>query len=148
MPTVHTIRLAGPWGCQPFARYELDEAGRHRETTENLPPAGRLTMPADWSSVCGAGFRGRVLLRRRFHWPTRLMPRERVWLVLDEVCGSAQVWLNDQSLGDVEARAAPWEADITELLEPTNVLIAEVSHSGPTGEMGGLTGEVRLEVRS
>jgi hypothetical protein len=153
MATVHTIRLRGPWGCQPLTRHEPNEAGESRESTANLPPAGRLRLPADWSGVCGADFRGCVRLRRRFHWPARLMPRERVWLVLEEVTDAAVVRLNEEVLGEFTAADAPRAFDVTDVLEPTNVLLVDVTYSpdGPGGTLhavGGLTGEVRLEVRT
>lgn len=158
MPAIHPIRLRGPWGCQPLARFVYDENGRSVETEDNLPPPGRLTMPADWSGVCGPGFCGRVRLRRRFHWPARLTPRERVWLVFGAVAGSAVVRLNDEILGDFTGSDVPREFDVTEHLEATNVLFVDVTYpdcdshggenTGGSGTAGGLTGEVRLEVRS
>jgi hypothetical protein len=157
MRTLHTIRLRGPWGCQPLARFEWDEAGLRSETTADLPPSGRVKMPADWSSICGADFRGRVRFRRRFHWPTPLTPRERVWLVFESVAGSAQVRLNDEVLGEFSADQTPAEFDVTARLDATNVLIVDVScplerpavasSSSAAPLTGGLTAEVRLEVR-
>jgi hypothetical protein len=113
-------------------------------------------MPADWAGVCGADFCGRVRLRRRFHWPARLMPRERVWLVFDAVNGSAVVRLNDEDLGRFSVADAPRAFDVTEKLEPTNVLLVDITYpdidkaceADARGPVGGLSGEVRLEVRT
>jgi hypothetical protein len=115
-------------------------------------------MSADWSGVCGSDFRGRVRLRRRFHWPARLMPRERVWLVFEVVTGAAVVRLNEEVLGEFATADTPRDFDVTEVLEPTNVLLVDVTYpaigpsgeqdAAPSGAVGGLTGEVRLEVRT
>ena len=157
MRTLHTIRLRGPWGCQPLARFEWDEAGLRSETTTDLPPSGRLKMPADWSSVCGTDFQGRVRFRRRFHWPTPLTPRERMWLVFESVAVSALVRLNDCDLGEFSADQTPAEFDVTARLAATNVLVVDVScplerpaeaSSGSAAPLaGGLPAEIRLEVR-
>lgn len=155
MRTLHQIRLRGPWGCQPVARFTRDATGHAAETTAELPPGGRVVMPSDWTPICGAGFHGRVRFRRRFHWPSRLTPRERVWLVFDAVCGSAVAQLNDGKVGDFSAADAPVEFDVTGRLAPTNILLVDVTWpdhgldgDSPSHAGGGLTGEVRLEVRS
>jgi hypothetical protein len=84
------------------------------------------------------------------------LPRERVWLVFDKVSGTASVRLNERLLGEIVVADRAMEFDITDELAPTNVLLVDVSspesdpagnpHSAPSA--GGLTGEVRLEVRT
>jgi hypothetical protein len=155
MPTLHQIRLCGPWGCQPLARFSRDKAGNITESAADLPAAGRVTMPSTWAPVCGADFCGRVRFRRRFHWPARLTSRERVWLIFDGIRGNAEVWLDDHNLGRFPGAPPPRQFDITDILEPTNVLLVEVAtphedllEDPPAVGACGVTGEVRLEVRS
>jgi hypothetical protein len=126
----HRIRLRGPWECEPLSR---DTQG---------PPV-RVTMPCRWGEVGLACLGGRVRCRRRFGFPGRIDPHERVWLTTAGVSDRAEVALNGTLLGRVEG-AAPAEFDVTDLLHSRNELIAEVE--GPA-EGGGLWGEVALEVR-
>jgi len=105
-------------------------------------------MPGDWSPICGVGFAGRVRFRRRFHWPSPLTPRERLRLVFDEIVGSAHLHLNETDLGAIAAGGTPASFEITHVLQPTNVLIVEITHipSPDSAVAGGIPGEVRLEV--
>ena len=63
MPHVHTIRLRGPWPYEPISRSIRRDDGRVSETSDDLPPGGRLQMPADWGRTLGPDFRGRVRYR-------------------------------------------------------------------------------------
>jgi beta-galactosidase/beta-glucuronidase len=138
MSTLHVIRLRGPW------EYTVEAISSASNETAELPPAGRLTMPTDWSESLGDAFRGRVAYRRRFGKPTNLASDERVWLVCDGAAARAALELNRQSLGDVSGPKMPTEFDVTDLLGDRNELVAVVES---LKEVGGLTGEVRLEIR-
>jgi beta-galactosidase/beta-glucuronidase len=143
MSTPHVIRLRGPWEYTVEARSSASS-----ETTE-LPPTGRVTMPTDWAASLGDAFRGRVAYRRRFGKPTNLASNERVWLVCDGATARAAIELNGQSLGEVSGPSMSAEFDVTELLAERNEaerneLVAVVES---VNEVGGLTGEVRLEIR-
>ncbi len=100
-------------------------------------------MPCRWSEAGLARLGGRARCRRRFGFPGRIDPHERVWLTVAGVSDRAAIALNGTPLGRAEG-AAPVEFDVTALLLPRNELIAEVE--GPA-ESGGLWGEVALEVR-
>jgi hypothetical protein len=126
----HRIRLRGPWECEPFSG-------------EPAAPPVRVTMPCRWSEAGLACLGGRVRCRRRFGFPGRIDPHERVWLTVAGVSDRAAIALNGTELGGAEG-AAPAEFDVTALLLARNELIAEVE--GPA-ESGGLWGEVALEVR-
>lgn len=129
----HRIRLRGPWDYEPLA---LSPEG------QPLPPAGRMNMPCHWADGGLPGFAGRVRFRRRFGYPGRIDPHERVWLTFGGATARAEVALNGAPLGRHEG--GPFECEVTELLRPRNELVVEVE--GPA-ETAGLWGEVALEVR-
>ncbi len=122
----HRIRLRGPWECEP----------------PGGPPVV-VTMPCHWAAAGLADLGGRFRCRRRFGYPGRIDPHERVWLTVAGVADCAAVSLNGTPLGRVEG-AGPVEFDVTALLRPRNELILDVE--GPAAE-GGLRGEIALEVR-
>ncbi|MCC7473983.1 MAG: hypothetical protein IT425_01195 [Pirellulales bacterium] len=149
---MHSIRLRGPWGVEPVARFVPRADGSFVETTADLPPASRQVVPADWSEPLGGKFLGRVNYRRTFQSPTGLDGGQRVFLVVELQASRGQVSLGNSPLGET-----PLRRDITQLLEPRNVLIITLEHpaldaSGtPTDDSyshptGGLTGEVRIEI--
>jgi hypothetical protein len=186
MPYPHVIRLRGPWEYEPLARVAPitstqdrqltvqssrfsplapggTGAGNEGTTNAELPPPGRIHLPADWTGTLGKGFRGRVRYRRRFNRPTGLEPRNRVWLVIDGVDACGQHSLNGQPLGSIDGYALPAESDVTELLTASNVLEIDVElNESCVGESrlpailrpgrellaGGPIGEVRLEIRA
>jgi hypothetical protein len=84
---------------------------------------------------------GRVRCRRRFGYPGRIDPHERVWLTFAGVADRADITLNGAALGSING---PGEFDVTAHLAPRNELIVEVE--GPAGR-AGLWGEAALEVR-
>jgi beta-galactosidase/beta-glucuronidase len=155
MSAIHSIRLRGPWRYEPLARSVLQSDGTPTETTNGLPPAGKVAMPGDWGATLGRAFRGRVRYRRAFGRPT-IEAGERVYLVIEAVDAEARVLLNGQPLG--ETRGGPARFDVTALLRPRNELMVEVSlpvhppdeerqiRGARAGLPGGLIGEVRLEI--
>jgi hypothetical protein len=149
---MHTIRLRGPWELEPVQRFVLQPSGCYKPVEGNLPAAGRMKMPADWSGLLGAEFLGRVRYRRTFQKPTGLESGGRVWLVVERPRSRAVVELNRKRLGDAEGRF-----DVTGLLEDYNRLEIMVEHpmvdargasadDVATVQIGGLVGEVRLEI--
>jgi hypothetical protein len=141
----HRIRLRGPWECEPLARFLSGAGGDLQLSTESLPPRFQITMPRRWHEGGLANFAGRVRFRRRFSWPARIDPHERVWLTFAGVTTSAKVWLNDHLLGQHQGPPDPFEFDVTQLLQLRNHLTVEVES---TTTAGGLWGEVALEVRA
>ena len=71
----HRIRLRGPWRCEP--------ARRPDGSTENLPPAATLNVPHRWRTGELQAFRGVIRCVRKFGYPGRIDPFERVWLVVE-----------------------------------------------------------------
>ena len=127
MTPPHIIRLRDPWDCEPIGR-QSRELG--------APPAVRCT--------------------RRFNAPTNLDPDERVWLLCDAVETRAHFELNGHRLGTLEGHHPRPRLDLTDVLQPHNVLAIEIELSpldeqrghtawGPMGLPGGI-GEVRLEI--
>jgi beta-galactosidase/beta-glucuronidase len=150
MPNPHVIRLRGPWDIQPLARFIAGPDGRMAESAADLPPAGRLTMPADWSALFGRDYCGRARHVRRFNRPTGLTEQSRVWLVLDGAQDHAAVTLNGHRLGSVDGPAENVPFDVTALLLDHNQLVVDVEFASHLPEApdqcGGLVGEVRLEI--
>jgi hypothetical protein len=140
----HRIRLRGPWDCEPLTRLAFDAHGSAHETDGPLPAKRRMTLPCRWGEGGFGDFSGRVRFLRRFGWLANVAPHERVWLTFGGIDGSAEVCLNGRALGTLEARTAPFEFEVTSLLQPRNELTVTVEASGGHG---GLWGEVSLEVR-
>lgn len=122
----HRIRLRGPWECIP-------EGG----------PERIVKMPGSFGQQGMAGVSGPVPLRRRFGYPGRIDPWERVWLTFDDIAGVADIRLNDQLLATGQRGRAAFE--VTGILGPRNVLETRLTVED---ERGGLVGEVALEVRA
>jgi len=159
MPTPHIIRLRAPWQLQALVRYVPLGAGEFREQSADLPPAAKADVPGDWTELLGADFLGRVRYTRAFNCPTNLDSGERVWLVCDGVDGAADFSLNDTSICTIAGADRSASCNVTTLLRPHNLLCADVNllpvgHAqhvpraiGRAGRGGGITGEVRLEIR-
>jgi hypothetical protein len=154
---MHIIRLRGPWQVEAVVRFVPQVDGTYLAVEENLPPAGRATMPADWSRTLGADFLGRVRYRRTFHRPTGLESGQRVFLVVEPARSCACVTLKCDLVGFVYPGEAAGRFEITDRLEEDNQLEVIVDHPA-LDEMrstvgdpalhpaGGLVGEVRLEI--
>lgn len=159
MTKPHVIRLRGPWELKPLERFVRLDDGQFRREDQDLPAGGRAAVPSDWSDLVGADFRGTVRYTRHFNCPTNLDASERVWLVCEGLDHQGTVSLNDRPLFDLVGSDKPVAADITDLLQPRNALIVcvtllpeghEATPPRPAarqGQPGGLTGEVRLEIR-
>ncbi|MCA9205923.1 MAG: hypothetical protein KDA59_22875 [Planctomycetales bacterium] len=161
---LHTIRLRGPWQYEPLARTVWTADGESAELTDGssehaaLPPAGRVTMPCDWSESLGTDFRGRVRFIRYFNRPTGLDSATRVYLAIDEVDAMAEVQLNGHKLGQIRGADGTWRSEVTPILETRNALeivvdlpsLSQTSAPLPRPRdahlAGGVTGEVRLEI--
>src|SRR5688572_30740827 len=107
----HRIRLRGPWQCQPMSSADSDRT---------LPQDREVTMPGRLRDQGLVGFVGTALLRRRFGYPGRIDSWERVWLVFDDIEGSADISLNGNMLARTQkGRSAH---DVTTLLGERNHL--------------------------
>ena len=160
MPETHVIRLRGPWDYRPIARVWIGRDGERMESTLQLPPPGRVQLPADWGLTLGADFRGRVRYTRNFGLPTNLEPHEEVWLVVDGADYFGTISLNGMPLGEVIGFTRAVEFAVSPLLKPRNRLEFEVElphyelgadkteRPGRKNMPGGQIGEVRLEIRS
>ena len=134
MTHVHRIRLRGPW--------EVSALESTRGTS--LPQSTKMPCPCSWHEGGWPGFMGRAKHVRRFGQPGQLDIHEHVWLVVDPCNGELIIELNGTRLSHVPKEAA-FEWDITACIAPRNHLMIEVSGNDSTS---GLTGEVRLEIRS
>lgn len=131
--------------------------GTYRPEREDLPPAVKMTMPADWSAALGADFLGRVRYSRTFQKPSGLGGGERVFLVVEGGRSHALVELNGKRLVEALACGKILRCDVKDSLEGSNRLEIVVEHpaldaGGTANEdsesfaVGGLVGEVRLEI--
>ncbi|MEC9003025.1 MAG: hypothetical protein VX644_06605 [Planctomycetota bacterium] len=157
---MHTIRLHGPWNYLPLCRTTWTAEGTSIETEGVVPPGGRLNMPADWQSILGNDFFGRVRFERHFHCPTGLTEQDQVFIAIEQVDALGSVQLNGQHLGDIPATAGPTRFDITILLQQRNRLevvvdlpllhadSAPLERPGREQLAGGLIGEVALQIES
>ncbi|MGH7129010.1 MAG: NRDE family protein, partial [Planctomycetaceae bacterium] len=82
--SIHRIHLRGPW--------DYEWLSTSADSRIAVAPAGRMKMPASWRDRFGEAA-GTVRFRRRFHRPTNLEPRERVFLVFDGIGGRGSVSL-------------------------------------------------------
>ncbi len=152
----HFIRLRGPWNYRPVGRWLPAASGDWQLVADNLPDAGILSVPGDWSAAL-AEFQGTVLFTRSFRCPESVASAARVWLGVEDVSWQARVELNDQVLGQIVSSQAvegsndqrcPARFDITELLKPRNLLAITLTSPAPTQTQGhsGHLGLVRLEI--
>lgn len=155
---MHVIRLRGPWEYEPLARAMQIDTAEWQLQAIDLPPAGRVSVPANWGETLGLNFMGRVRYVRRFGKPTGLSPSEAIWLAVDGVDAFASVSLNNQAIGEVPGPESHARFNVTEYLKPRNILVLEIEKprlNGPRcyadvsdsrhGLPGGPIGEVRLE---
>lgn len=102
-------------------------------------------MPARAADLVSAGGSGSIRLRRRFGSPTCLDPHERVFLVIEDCSGLADVTLNGEVLGEIPPGPA-WEFDITDQLKERNELVLHIDL--PARQSDDLIfRQVRLEIR-
>lgn len=141
--SVHRIRLIGPWdyGWSPTEILT---------TVTSLPTAGSVKMPCDWQTLFGS-LGGRATFSRKFHCPTNLEPHEQVVIVLSEVGGEGQIFLNDDLLFQFPAGSESPEVNVTQHLQRFNVLEVVLQFTPSTdipATAGGLFGPVMIEIRS
>ena len=130
-PSLHRIRLAGPWQCQ-FIPGEPDADSRSATIAFTL---GRFdTGPSSDELPCP----GQLAMHRSFRCPTGLSSRHRVWLVVDVEPTVAQIVLNNRALTD--CRCDPIAStdtlsgqrfEITSLLQPQNRLTIRLDVRSP-----------------
>lgn len=128
----HRIRLRGPWDFRPLTR-KLP-----------CPAPGRLTFPFSRHDDALRGCTGNVLLHRRFGYPGKIDPDERVWLTLAALPVGSEIRLNELLLGRMPGEMA--EYLVGPHLLPRNSL--EIVLDLDTGVSSGDSwGQVALEIR-
>lgn len=138
------------WSGQPHLlnapAYLLGNFALHSETGVILPPV-EATFSGSWTDVGYPYFSGTAVYTHGFTLP-RNLPAKRLILSVDSVNDAVEIVVNGKS-ADVRLWQ-PWEADITELVEPgRNVLTLKVTNSMINFLEGeprpsGLMGRVRL----
>jgi hypothetical protein len=138
----HRIRLRGPWVCEAVAHTTGAEGGPAAGT---LPASSRMNVPNRWRDGELRSFVGVVRCTRKFGFPGRIDPQERVWLTLSGLTGQTEVWFNGEKLGECGPTEMPAEFEITPRLQPRNELQLIFSAAADTHD---LWEEVALEIRS
>ncbi len=132
MSEVHRIRLRGPWQVEPFICAE-----------EVQPPVPKLmSIPCTWRDGGWPGFAGSARHTRPFGQPRLSTSDERVWLVVEKICGRGSILLNERPLGSIFDNVT-FRADVTDYLKIRNRLVIDVAADN---DSGGITGEVVLEI--
>lgn len=140
----YRIFLKGPWSFEWLTEPVVTPLA----DSPNLLAGARIRMPSDWQSVFGTAS-GRVRFSRRFHRPTNLTPTDRVKIAFDGVGGAATVSVNDHPLGGMQDNDSTVAFDVTDLIEPGNMLVVEVSYFPDQHHArGGLWGPVAVEIHS
>jgi hypothetical protein len=98
----------------------------------------RIRLGPPWEVTTSEG---RTRHARKFGRPRTLDPHERVWLVCSALPGPADVSMNGQPIGSVAKAGSPFGADITDLIQPRNEVVVELSTVDPLGE-------ITLEIRA
>jgi len=153
-PTVHSIRLIGPWEYA-WVNGPRGDAGRNEADVEAgagdkpsvLLPGNRVRMPSTWREAFG-NVAGTVRFRRRFHQPTNLDSDERVRVRIPEVGGTCRAWLGELELSPVAEDTGPGLLfDVTEWLKPACELTVEVTFNPAEDDgPGGLPRAAVLEI--
>ena len=156
---MHTIRLRGPWQYTPLAHTYWTSNGQSQEYDTAVPPPGRIKLPADWSIELGGDFRGKVLFQRTFHCPTGLQDNDVVQVQIDSVDALGTVYVNNNTVGEIQLGQSNLSFEIQQHLEATNLLeilvdlpaIDDASAPLPRpnrapDQAGGITGEVQLNI--
>jgi len=141
---MHTIRLRGPW------RYRLASPAQRAEAAAQRPAAlgqrePAVRLPAPFSAIAGAGFRGSAVLARRFNRPTGLESDDRVLLSIGPAAVAGRLWINDSFLGDIASDSAA-TYDITPRLQLSNELRVELIVDGDPEPTGSILGDVKLRI--
>jgi beta-mannosidase len=110
--------LDGVWDFQPIARTTLTADGSILADTSGLPPAGKMSLPANWHLHGLANFNGRVRFERTFDFEGGLAPSERVFILFHGVDYFAEVELNGRQVGRHEGYFQAFEFDITSHVKP------------------------------
>ena len=117
-----------------------------------MPHVIRLREPWERQRLADGSLR----LTRRFHRPTGLDEKSRVWLVVEKLQGPAEIALNDRVLGPLAASETPGHDgrstahharfEITELLRPENVISIVATALPDKKAPAGISGSMRLEI--
>jgi hypothetical protein len=137
-PNAHTIKLKGPWTIIRSPEEGSMEAVIEPRTTH---------LPADWRSLFGSAA-GTAVFERRFNRPTGLTDGHRVRVLFRDVAGLRRVQLNGESLAVDQVAGAVQAVDLTEHMQPHNLLTVEVAFDPRQNadDPGGLWQPVLLQI--
>ncbi len=146
---VHRMHLKGPWGFDWIDGPVASAGSGQGNQAVPCEATGKIRLPATWQSAFGA-VSGTVRLSRRFGCPTNLDDTEKVFLIFTGVGGKARFHVNAVEMGTVENPDQPTEFEVTQLLQPNNILLVEIQFDATESDEnpGGLWGPVAIEIRS
>lgn len=135
MTACHVIRLRGPWEYEPLERADPSGVGE-------VP---RVHLPLGEGESLPEAIHGRMRFRRWFNQPRQLDEHEQVWIVIEGLTQPAEVRLNDQPLGCIEANIRLAQFEITTHLERRNRLTFDMTLP-LEGPINAPWSDVRLEI--
>ena len=122
------ISLNGNWRYEPQAHVVLKPQDVFAENTEDLPPAGEMTLPVNWQLAGLDNFHGRVRFERTFDFAGLAPDETSLWLVFKGVDYFAKVWLNDHLLGEHAGYFQPFSFEVTQAIRSgENKLVVDVT---------------------
>lgn len=117
-------------------RYQLEEDGSDFvRVLEGLGEWEEVSVP-DYRGPTGEAGRWSGYYRKEFSYPPVSMGK-RVYLSFKGVDYKTSVYFNGKCVGSHEGFFAPFEFDVTDLLQQTNVLVVEVHNDYPMMGVGG-----------
>lgn len=144
--SLRKIALDGAWNYEPVAHVTLKPGAEWVEDKTALPPAGTMAIPNNWQLGGLDDFHGRVRFSRIFAFDGRQAGEASVWLHFEAVDYFCRVWLNEAELGGHTGYFAPFEFDVTALVQQgENRLVVEVSD--PLEEPGTVWPDHKLVIK-
>jgi hypothetical protein len=141
MKMIHSMRLRGPWEYVWLS----PNLG---EDSLGCPLSGTVKIPVTWEE-CFGKTPGTVLWSRRFQQPTNVEPTERVMIAAPTLAGVQAVRINDASLPLDDQPESGFRFDITEVIQPTNLLQIEmICKSESEASERGMTEPAVIEIWS
>ncbi len=121
----HTIRLAGPWECEP----QLPLIWQHESGKADATPR-RVKFPTTWESLFG--FQGgTVRLQRRFNSPTGIR-NQRLAIACQHARATGELRLNGELLGPLPADRDSVRYELPALQPGANLLELTLHHTPTT----------------
>jgi len=148
------LELDGEWAFREDPEgigemYPAELAYTHADEARWMAPSTDLrawsttSVPGPWPIASGRP--GTVWFRREFPVEPGRDPGGRTMLEFEGINYLADVWLNDRFLGTHEGYFAPLAFDVTDLLQPSNVLVVRVASADDVLGKGDQMGQLKRD---